>query len=139
MDTQSQLQEWKIYTIIPCSGKKIRVGIETENIICPFVVIWKRKTNQFVMSVWLLIHMDFFVISHCYRVNRILNRLNRLNNLPVRTNSLPPIISVDPFRYDESGRVFKSYSGHFAIERPGKKWHYIANNFTIKFVIQFLM
>ncbi|XP_035709694.1 uncharacterized protein LOC110852653 isoform X2 [Folsomia candida] len=53
-----------------------------------------------------------------FRVNRVLNRLAKMDhNITLTpTDTLPPIVEVDPFMTDNSGGAFKYYPGHSVYE-----------------------
>lgn len=70
----------------------------------------------------MLVYADLYItyiqfMSLNDRVNRILARLDKLNAAITPVCNLPPITPVDPFQYDYSGRVFKTYPGHMLFSK----------------------
>lgn len=63
------------------------------------------------------VFMDF-----CYRVNRILNRLSKLDNeisATSVTRKPPPLTPVEPFEeYDRTGILFGFHPGHYKLTMP---------------------
>jgi len=54
-----------------------------------------------------------------FRVNRILNKMAQIDSqmTPTPAVALPPITEVDPFEFDDTGKVFCSYPGHILLQR----------------------
>ncbi len=49
-----------------------------------------------------------------YRVNKVLQRLNKFdyNALLEPKSVMPPLTLMDPFKDDDTGAIFKTFSGH---------------------------
>lgn len=68
--------------------------------------VYKKWCNPYFLYLW-------------SSVNRILSRLSKLDNRFTPIYTLPPIIPIEPFLHDDSGKIFKTYPTHVVLSELG--------------------